>query len=58
MTTKPRALNPLGGTGGHVFVGVVDALPALKPQRKGNRTGKVTRIARREIVGRVRHLGQ
>src|SRR6516164_1111281 len=38
------AHHPLRGDGSHVFVGVVDALAALKPQRESDRVLKILPI--------------
>ena len=51
------ANDPLRGDRGHVLVGLVHALPALKPQREGDRVGEVTRSGWYEFVGRVSHSG-
>jgi hypothetical protein len=40
------AHDALSGDGGHVFIGAVDALAALEPQRERNRVGEVARVGR------------
>jgi hypothetical protein len=59
MTTKPArskvAHHALGSDGGHVFVGLMDALSAFEPQREGNRGSEVARIGGRELVVGIGH---
>jgi hypothetical protein len=38
------AHDALGGDRGHVFIGIVDALAALEPQRESDRVGKVASV--------------
>lgn len=39
-----------GRYGGHILIGLIYAPLAFKPQREGDRLGKVARIGRREVV--------
>jgi hypothetical protein len=49
------AHDALRGNGGHVFGGVVLSLATFKPEREGDRIGKVARIDGRQIVGQIGH---
>jgi hypothetical protein len=49
------AHDALGGYGGHVLVGVVDALATFEPQGKRNRGGEIFRVGGRQFVVGVGH---
>jgi hypothetical protein len=61
MTTKPDRSKcfdqALGDDRRHEFIGVVDALAALKAQCERERVGDVFSCGRREPFGRVGHRG-
>ena len=50
------AHDPLRSDGRHLFVGIVDSLPALKPERKGGRVLEVFAVGGCEFVFGVGHV--